>query len=91
MQQHLTEAGAEFSIYFHCFAHRLNLVLEHSVKDVQTIKAIFETIGDIYRFMEGSPKKQQVYANHLKAKGITSGKIACIPPLIQGGLLAQTT
>ena len=76
VQQHLTEAGAEFSIYFHRFAHRLNLVLEHSIKDIQTIKAIFETIGDIYRFMEGSPKRHKVYENHLKAKGITSGKIA---------------
>ena len=76
VQQHLTEAGAEFSIHFHCFSQRLNLVLEHSVRDVQTIKAIFETIGDIYRFMEGSPKRHKVYENHLKAKGITSGKIA---------------
>ena len=76
VQQHLTEAGAEFSIYFHCFAHRLNLVLEHSVENVPTIKAIFETIGDLYRFMEGSPKRHKIYEDHLKAKGITSGKIA---------------
>ena len=76
VQQHLTEAGAEFSVYFHCFAHRLNLVLEHSVEDVPSIKAIFETIGDLYRFMEGSPKRQKVYEDHLKARGITSGKVA---------------
>eukprot|EP00795_Rhopilema_esculentum_P001903 gene1903-16403_t len=59
----------------HKRAFRLSLVLEHSVKDVPTIKAIFETIGDIYRFMEGSPKRHKVYENHLMAKGITSGKI----------------
>ena len=76
VQQHLTAAGAEFSIYFHCFAHRLNLVLEHSVQNVPTIKAIFETIGDIYRFMEGSPKRHNVYEDHLKEKNITSGKLA---------------
>lgn len=76
VQQHLTEAGAEFSIYFHCFAHRLNLVLEHSVETVPSVKAIFETIGDIYRYMEGSPKRHKVYEDHLKANGITSGKTA---------------
>ena len=38
VQQHLTQAGAEFSIYFHCFAHRLNLVLEHSAENIQTYK-----------------------------------------------------
>ena len=60
VQQHLTEASAEFSIYFHCFAHRLNLVLEHSVKDVPTIKAIFETIGDNFASRKGL-LKDKVY------------------------------
>ena len=32
LQQHLTAAGAYKSLYFHCFAHRLNLVLEKSVE-----------------------------------------------------------
>ena len=56
VQRHLTEAGAEFSIYFHCFADKLNLVLEQSVETVPSVKEIFETVGDIYRYMEGSPK-----------------------------------
>ena len=76
VQRHLTEAGAEFSIYFHCFAHKLNLVLEQSVETVPSVKEIFETIGDIYRYMEGSPKRHKVYENHLKANAITSGKTA---------------
>ena len=76
VQQHLTEAGAELSIYFHCFAHKLNLVLEQSVETVPSVKEIFETIGDIYRYMEGSPKRHEVYENHLKANAITSGKTA---------------
>ena len=75
VQRHLTE-GAEFSIYFHCFAHKLNLVLEQSVETVPSVKEIFETIGDIYRYMEGSPKRHKVYENHLKASAITSGKTA---------------
>lgn len=77
VQQHLTETGAEFSVYFHCFAHRLNLVLAHSVEEVPSIKVIFfETIGDLYRFMEGSTKRRKVYEDHLKAQGITLGKVA---------------
>ena len=42
VQQHLFDAGAELSVYFHCFAHRLNLVLEHSVENVSTVKTVFE-------------------------------------------------
>ena len=76
VQRHLTEAGAEFSIYFHCFAHKLNLVLEQSVETVPSVKEIFETVGDIYRYMEGSPERHKVYENHLKANAITSGKTA---------------
>ena len=76
VQQHLFDAGAELSVYFHCFAHRLNLVLEHSVENVSTVKPVFETIGDIYRFMDGSPKKHALYDEHVKQQQITSGKTA---------------
>ncbi len=60
VQQHLPAAGPKFSIYFQCFSHRLNLILEHSVQNVPIIKAIFKIIRDIYRFMEGSPKRHNV-------------------------------
>ena len=69
------DAGAELSVYFHCFAHRLNLVLEHSVEYVSTVKAVFETTGDIYRFMDGSPKRHALYNEYVKQQ-ITSGKTA---------------
>ena len=48
----------------------------HSVEDVPSIKAIFETTGDSCRFMEGTPKRQKVYKEHLKAQGINLGKVA---------------
>ena len=76
MQQHLFEAGAQLSVYFHCFAHRLNLELEHSVENVTTVKTVFEAIGDIYRFMDGSPKRHALYKEHVKKQEITSGKTA---------------
>ena len=74
VQNHLKQAGAVFATYFHCFAHRLNLVLEHSVENISTVNDIFVTIGDIYRYMEGSPERHAVFESHLAAKGITNGK-----------------
>ena len=75
-QQHLFDAGAALSVYFHCFAHRLNLVLEHSVENVSTVKTVFETIGNIYRSMDGSSKRRALYNEHVKQQQITSGKTA---------------
>ena len=45
VQQHLFDAGAELSVYFHCFAHRLNLVLEHSVENVSTVKLCLKQLA----------------------------------------------
>ena len=36
-------------------------MLEHNVENKPAVKSIFETVGDIYPFMEGSPKKQNIY------------------------------
>ena len=51
-------------------------MLEHSVENVSTVKTVFETIGDIYRFMDGSPKWHALYNEHVKQQQITSGKTA---------------
>ena len=59
VQQHLTAAGADKSVYFHCFAHRLNLVLEKSINNVPSVSDIFNTIGAIYHYLEGSPSGTQ--------------------------------
>ncbi len=61
VQQHLTAAGATKSIYFHCFAHRLNLVLEKGVDTVPAVNDVFDIIGSIYRYLEGSPKRHALY------------------------------
>lgn len=76
VQRHLTNAGADKSFYFHCFAHRLNLVLEKSINEIAPVKDLFDTIGCIYRFMEGSPKRHAAYEKMLQAKSITKGKTA---------------
>lgn len=76
VQQHLTAAGADKSVYFHCFAHRLNLVLEKSVNNVPSVSDIFDTIGSIYHYLEGSPKRHAVYEEQLRIHGISTGKRA---------------
>jgi hypothetical protein len=53
VQQHLTAAGADKSIYFHCFAHKLNLVLEKSVNNVPSVNDVFDIIGSVYHYLEG--------------------------------------
>ena len=76
MQQELTKAGATSSIYFHCFAHRLNLVLGKCAETLPLVKDVFETIGSIYRVMEGSPQRNAVYEAKLEMFGIKEGRTA---------------
>ena len=76
VQQHLTAAGADKSVYFHCFAHRLNLVLEKSVNNVSSVNDIFDVIGSIYRYLEGSPQRHALYEEKLQVHGISKGKQA---------------
>ena len=65
MQQKLTEAGAILSLYFHCFAHKLNLVLAKASETLQPVQDVFNTIGAIYKELEGSPKREEVYKSYL--------------------------
>ena len=51
-------------------------MLEHSVENVITVKTVFDAIGDIYRFMDGSPKRHALYKEHVKKQDISSGKTA---------------
>ena len=76
VQQHLTAAGADKSIYFHCFAHKLNLVLEKSVNNVPSVNDVFDIIGSVYHYLEGSPKRHALYQEKLQVHGISKGKIA---------------
>ena len=75
VQQHLTAAGADKSTYFHCFAHKLNLVLEKSVNNVPSVNDVFDIIGCVYRYLEGSPKRHALYEEKLQVHGISKGKI----------------
>ena len=76
MQQQLTDAGATLSLYFHCFAHCLNLVLEKCAETLPAVKDVFSTIGSVYKIMEGSPKRNAVYEANLNRLSINSGRTA---------------
>ena len=76
VQQRLTAAGADKSTYFHCSAHKLDLDLEKSVNNVPTVNDVFDIIGCVYRYLEGSPKRHALYEEKLQVHGISKGKIA---------------
>jgi hypothetical protein len=44
MQQQLTDAGATLSLYFHCFAHCLNLVLQKCAETLPAVKDVFQQL-----------------------------------------------
>ena len=76
VQQHLTVAGADKSTYFHCFAHKLNLALEKSIKNVPFVNDVFDIIGYVYRYLEASLKRHALYEEKLQFHDISQGKIA---------------
>ena len=76
VQQHLNEAGATLSLYFHCFAHCLNLVLGKTAETLPLVKDVFDTIGSIYRVMEGSPQSTAVFEKMQKEFAISEGRTA---------------
>ena len=76
MQQQLVDAGATLSLYFHCFAHCLNLVLEKCAETLPVVHDVFSTIGSMYKVMEGSPKRHAVYEANLKRFSIKDGSAA---------------
>ena len=76
MQQQLTDAGATLSLYFHCFAHCLNLVLEKCAETLPLVKDVFSTIVSMYKIMEGSPKRNAVYEANLNRFSINNGRTA---------------
>lgn len=76
MQQQLIDAGATLSLYFHRFAHCLNLVLEKYAETLPLVRDVFSTIGSIYKVMEGSPKRNAVYVANLKRFSIKDGRTA---------------
>jgi hypothetical protein len=51
-------------------------VLERSVENVPAVSDVFDIIGAIYRYLEGSPQRHGVLAEKIKKHNIVNGKTA---------------
>ena len=92
--QALVAAEETRAIYVHCFAHSLNLVVQHSIQQDRKLRDIFSLIGSILNFIRDSPKRKAWLETFLKeGKELGSG-FANIQPLcptrwsVRGGALA---
>ena len=74
VQKHLTDAGATFSEYFHCFGHCLNLVLGYAAEKLDAGSAVFDVIGTIYNIFR-YPARHTVFSNYLKNFKICEGRV----------------
>lgn len=61
VQARLKEVCPRQPVYIHCWAHVLNLVLQDSVKCVQSCSRTFDLLQKIYVVIEGSPKRDAEY------------------------------
>lgn len=59
------------AIYVHCYAHRLNLCLIHTIKDIQELVNFFDTIQNIYKFFMNSQTRYELFVEAQKQKKYT--------------------
>lgn len=53
------------AIYAHCMAHRLNLSVASACK-MQNVRNMFDTVGEVTRSFEYSPKKEALLVQKVK-------------------------
>jgi len=56
------------AIYIHCYAHRLNLCLVHTLNSVSAISEFFQTVQGIYKFIMNSQNRYELYVEVQKQK-----------------------
>ena len=49
-------------IYVHCHGHRLNLVLQDTMKNIEPLRNALGTIQSMYNFLEASPKRHALFS-----------------------------
>jgi hypothetical protein len=52
---------AKKTIYVPCYAHQLNLVLQHSCEDTKLARNTLCTINNLHGFIEGSAKRHDMF------------------------------
>lgn len=56
------------AIYIHCYAHRLNLCLVHTLSSISAINEFFQTVQGIYKFIMNSQNRYELYVEVQKQK-----------------------
>ena len=52
---------APLCVYVHCYAHRLNLAVKDLLSSIQLLRNVLGTVQEIYNFLEGSPKRSEIF------------------------------
>ena len=52
---------APLCVYVHCYAHRLNLAIKDLLSSIQLLRNVLGTVQEIYNFLEGSPKRSEIF------------------------------
>ena len=62
--QALVRQEYPFAFFFHCAAHRLNLVLCQSASSISSVKVFFANVGAFSTFTSVSSKRKELYRSH---------------------------
>jgi len=73
VQARLKGQCAREPIFIHCWAHKLNLVLQDVVKGVPECSRIFDLLQKLYVVIEGSPKRHGEYLSCVSDLGLADG------------------
>lgn len=52
---------AKKALYIHCYAHQLNLALQHSCYQIRKARDCLETLNSLHEFIEGSAKRHALF------------------------------
>ena len=53
-------------IYVHCYGHLLNLALQDTMTEIETLRNALGTIQSLYNFLHGSTKRHALFKNSKK-------------------------
>lgn len=59
------------AIYVHCYAHRLNLCLIHTIQNIQVLVNFFDTVRSLYKFLMNSKTRYKLVVETQKQKKYT--------------------
>lgn len=52
---------AKKALYLHCYAHQLNLALQHSCTEIKKARRCLDVLNSLHEFIEGSSKRHALF------------------------------